>query len=137
MLHFKRPACQAKCEAAPEFAGKMVVSPNCGHSVSVPMAADAITAASSLALPPLTGVMASDIAEAQEARNRREQADEEDRWRGQSIQRDGGAPRSWLQIGLGALIIFGIGAVFLALFVPMVSKVREAAARNRSTISNK
>jgi uncharacterized Zn finger protein (UPF0148 family) len=131
MLHFECPACKTKCEAAPEFAGKLVVCPSCGQSVSVPRDAAAITA-SPLGMPPSTGVTTPDVAEAQEARKRREQADEEDRWRGQSVQRDGGAPRSWLQIGVGAFAVLGVLAVLVALLVPATEKVHEAAARTQS-----
>jgi type II secretory pathway pseudopilin PulG/predicted small lipoprotein YifL len=136
MLHFQCPSCQAKCEAAPEFAGKSVVCPKCGKTAEVPRDAAAITAAPSpgpLALPPLTAVTTPDVAEAQEARKRRDQADEDDRWRGQSIQRDGGAPRSWLQVGVYTMVILAIGAILVGLFVPSVRRVREAAGRTQST----
>jgi hypothetical protein len=136
MLQFGCPSCQARCEAAPEFAGKSVVCPNCGKTAAVPRDAAAITATppmSPLALPPLTAVTTPDVAEAQQARKRAEQADADDRWGGKSILRDGGAPRSWLQIGVYAIVIFGVALVLVALLVPATEKVREAAARTQST----
>ena len=135
MLHFHCPSCQARCEAAPEFAGKSVVCPKCGKTAEVPRDAGAITAAAPpapVALPPLTAVTTPDVAEALGARKRREQADEDDRWGGRSIQRDGGAPRSWLRTGVSALVILSIVAIVIALFVPSVEKVRDAAARTQS-----
>ncbi len=136
MLQFKCPSCQAACEADPVFAGKSVVCPKCGKTAEVPRDAAAITAApppGPLTLPPLTAVTTPDVAEALEARKRRDQADDDDRWRGQSIQRDGGAPRSWLQIGVYVMIFLAIGTVLVALLVPSVERVRGAAGRTQST----
>jgi hypothetical protein len=135
MLHFHCPSCHARCEAAPEFAGKSVVCPTCGKTAQVPRDAGAITAAAPpgpVALPPLTAVTTPDVADALEARKRRDQADDVDRWGGRSIQRDGGAPRSWLRTGVSALVLLTIAAIVIALFVPSVERVRESAARTQS-----
>jgi hypothetical protein len=136
MAQFTCPSCQAKCETTPEFVGKSVVCPTCGKTAEVPRDAAAITAApptGPLAMPPVTAVTTPDVVEAQEARKRRDQADDDDRWRGRSIQRDGGAPRSWLQSGVYVMIFLAVGAVAIALCVPSVERVRGVAARTQST----
>jgi hypothetical protein len=110
MSHFQCPSCQAKCDVAPDFAGKSVVCPRCGKTAEVPRD-DAITAGlptSPLALPPLTAVTTPDFAEAEQAKKRADQADDDDRWRGQSIARDGEVPRSrpaWVYFVFGAYLL--------------------------------
>ncbi len=114
MLHFKCSSCQADCEAAPEFAGKLVVCPSCGQSVSVPRDAAAITEQAPLPMPKRDGVV------------------DDERWSGRSIAKDGGAAHIWLRNGVYVLVGMTVIVVIFALFVPATRHVHEAAARTQS-----
>ncbi len=117
MLHFQCPSCKTQCEAAPDFAGKLVVCPQCGQSVSVPRDATAITEDA----PPLPAPKRDTVAD-------------DDRWRGQSIAKDGGAAQIWVRNGVYALIGLVVVAVLLALLLPGVHRVRDGdMARTQST----
>lgn len=133
MLQFKCPSCHAKCDADPELAGKSVVCPMCGKTAELPRDAAAITESPPVAPPPSTAMTTPDIVEASEARKRRAQAETEDRWDNQLIRRDGGAPRSWLRVGVFTFIGLLMAAIVIGLCVPSVERVREAAARTQST----
>jgi hypothetical protein len=116
MLHFQCPSCQTKCEAAPEFAGKLVVCPKCGQSVSVPRDAAAITdQAPSLPAP------------------KRETIADEDRWRGRSIAKDGGAGQIWLRNGAYVLIGATVLGICVCLVLPGTQRVRDTGTRFQST----
>lgn len=115
MLHFECPMCKTKCEAAPEFAGKLVVCPQCGRSVNVPRDAAAITEqVPALPTPRL------------------DSAADDDRWRGKSIAKDGGAAGVLMRNGVLVLIGLAVIGTCVLLLVPSVRRVRPAAARTQS-----
>lgn len=116
MLHFECASCKTKCEAAPEFAGKLVVCPQCGQSVSVPRDATAITQEA----PPLPTP-------------KRESVADDDRWRGQSIAKDGGAVQIWIRNGVYALLALAAVGVVIAILVPARQRGGGSHARTQST----
>jgi hypothetical protein len=113
MPQFECPSCRKLCETASEFAGKFVVCPQCGQGVTVPHDAAAITADA-----PIFGVP-----------NRNGNADEALRER--SIIASG-VRQFWIHSGWTTVIVVVMFATLVALLIPAVLKVREAAARTQS-----
>jgi hypothetical protein len=115
MLHFQCPSCQTRCEAAPEFAGKLVVCPQCGQSVSVPRDATAITEDA----PPLPGPKRDIFAG-------------DEHWPGQSIAKDGGAVKIWVRNGVYALVGLSAIVVLLSLLGRGMNDTYTGGARTQS-----
>jgi Protein of unknown function (DUF1559) len=114
MLQVECPSCRNKCETTPEFAGKLVVCPNCGQNVNVPRDTTAITEQEPLPMP------------------KRERIGAEDRWGGPSIAKGGGAAGVWLRNVAYLILGLTVLSLCIALVVPAQQKVHEAAARTQS-----
>lgn len=144
MIVFQCPECKTKLQVADQHAGMTIQCPNCKGRATAPKAEGAVAEAIAPAPPPPetpTGVTTPEVAQAQAERRREGEPDLE---RPQP-RRDGAeaAKAAGAGMGLGAmlLLIFGIlgccslgvVAILVALLVPAVQKVREAAARTQST----
>lgn len=145
MIQFDCPSCNTRLQASEEHAGKVIECPTCHGRATVP-SSDAITATPAPAAPPPapTAVTTPDVAEsAQEAKqNRREREDRDDADdRPRTGSGSGAAAAAGMGVGMILFIVLGItcvcllvpGAILVALLVPAVQKVREAAARTQST----
>jgi uncharacterized Zn finger protein (UPF0148 family) len=143
MIVFECPSCKKKLQAADEHAGKAIKCPGCQNTASVPVSAEqaaaAVSAAPSASAPPPDAVTTPE--ETKKSRRKRDDDDDDDDRRGRR-RRDRGSdqPRakSGMSVGLILAIVFGIGCccgspILVALLVPAVQKVREAAARTQST----
>ncbi len=152
MLIFECPSCKTKLQVAEEHAGKTMKCPKCQHTAPVPKqddpAAKAVTADPMAALPPAkeTAVTTPEQAQASRAsKSERRRADDEDagdrprRRRKASDSSDAdvaaktgaGIAMVLLILGVSGCCIVGVGAMLIALLVPAVQKVREAAARTQ------
>jgi hypothetical protein len=155
MLVFECPSCKAKMRSAEENAGKSVACPSCKATTKVPAAPkpadDAITAdiAPATASPKPDAITTPDQARStKKAAGKRDDDDDDD-----DDDRDDDRPRrrkrssgdstavaaAGMGIGMILLLVFGIGAcilcvpaILIALLVPAVQKVREAAARTQT-----
>lgn len=154
MLMFECPSCKAKLQVADENAGKKMKCPKCQQTARVPeldaAAEDAITADPDTALPPAADTAvkaeAGKAPKASKSERRRDDdelddEDEDDRPRRRSKKErpSGDAKAAGAGIGLVLVILgvtgccgVGVIAVLVALLVPAVQKVREAAARTQS-----
>ncbi|HZZ81587.1 MAG TPA: DUF1559 domain-containing protein [Gemmataceae bacterium] len=128
MIIFNCPGCHAKLQVSDEHAGKTMRCPNCKHTATIPNAG-AISAEPIPAVlaPATTPATASDDRDADGPRHRRDNRDE-----------DRPRPKSGISAVVIALAILGVGffcgcPILIALLVPAVQKVREAAARTQST----
>src|ERR1019366_1537619 len=135
MLVFECPSCHAKMQAADENAGKKIICPKCNIKTTVPDSADAETEA--ITAEPSGRPAKSTAGTASEKSKRRPREDDDD-------DNDGRAPskktKAGMGIGLILLLIFGgvgcvlcVPAILIALLVPAVSKVREAAVRTQTS----
>ena len=129
MLIFECPSCKTKLQAAEEHAGKSIKCPKCQTMATVPQspaAAEGIT----VEPPMVTAVTTSDDGNRDDDRPRRRRRDEDS---GRPVKAAAG-----MSVALILAIVFGVGCclvvpVLIALLVPAVQKVREAAARTQST----
>ena len=150
MIVFACSACGTKMQAAEEHAGLTVQCPSCQQRMSVPASetgAQAVTASPSVPTPgasPETGVTTPALARSAEASKREPERDDEGtetrpprRDRGETAKA-AGAAAAGMSVGLILALVFGfgcccvVGPVSIALLVPAVQKVREAAARTQS-----
>lgn len=150
MIVFECPSCKKKLQAAEEHVGKSIACPACKTIAKVPAqpdaSANAISAepvATSTAPPPATAVTTPEQARKQKAGDRDSRDrddDDEDEGRGRPRRRDrGDAPKTGLGIGMVLLLVTVVGGsvlcvigILIALLVPAVSKVREAATRTQT-----
>lgn len=116
MLQFDCPSCQRRCQATPDFAGKLVVCPNCGQSVAAPRDSLAITEAAPP--PPLP---------------KREPFAADDRSAGPSIAKDGGAAAVLIRNGVSALVVLSVLGLCVCLLLPATNRTHGVAARTQST----
>ncbi|HZZ80371.1 MAG TPA: DUF1559 domain-containing protein [Gemmataceae bacterium] len=112
MLQFECPSCRKLCQAVTEFAGKLVVCPQCGQSVPIPRDAAAITADPPAPPRPV---------------------DADDVLRGRSIVKEGDA--WWIRFRNGMLVLLGCAVVLTAaaLCIMPVGRTRPISARTVST----
>ncbi|HZZ81588.1 MAG TPA: DUF1559 domain-containing protein [Gemmataceae bacterium] len=146
MIVFECPGCHAKLQVADEHAGKIMRCPTCQHTATIPSAdANAVSAEPIPAIPaPSAPTPAAENRERdnQDDRDR----DKEDDGRGRRRPRDRDErdererPKSsgaWTALIIAFAGIGVVGCctvpVLIALLVPAVQKVREAAARTQST----
>jgi hypothetical protein len=126
MLQFQCPSCNAKLQAAEEDAGKTIACPECNAAVTVPAATGAITAAPPA--PPTSVTTPENVEERRKPSTRRDE---------DTVPTP---VKAGMGIGMVLLIVFGVGgcallfvvAILIALLVPAVQKVREAAARTQT-----
>ena len=129
MLIFECPSCKTKLQAAEDHAGKSIKCPKCQTMATVPQspaAAEGIT----VEPPMVTAVTTSDDGNRDDDRPRRRRRDEDS---GRPVKAAAG-----MSVALILAIVFGVGCclvvpVLIALLVPAVQKVREAAARTQSS----
>jgi Protein of unknown function (DUF1559) len=139
MLVFDCPSCGAKLQMPENLAGKKVRCATCQGIITAPVEGEtsaAITAdPAAVSAPAATGVTAPEHARA--SRPTTADDDDDERLR-RGPRRDGStaaAAATGLGVGAIVLIVLGVGACLLvpcvgvALLVPAVQKVREAAAR--------
>lgn len=133
MIVFNCPSCKAKLQVADEHAGATIQCPTCKTMATAPGGA--------------TEVTTPEVVEASQAkRKRRDDVDvddddhDDDRPRRRRRNDDATAPTVAAGMGIGLIlaIVFGVGCcvivpILVALLVPAVQKVREAAARTQST----
>ena len=127
MLDFTCPSCKTSWQAANDFAGKSILCPKCGQSAADP-AQHGITATPTDTPPPLTSVTTPDVAGAAQ---RLKSLLNDGELRPGSVMKDGGAAAAWVRVGVFTVLVLG-AFVILALLIPFVVKVREAAARTQS-----
>lgn len=146
MLVFECPSCKTKMQAAEEHAGKTTVCPSCGakSAIPAPPGGDAITADPDIvssAAPKPDAITTPD--QARTGKKDRDDYDDDVRRPRRRDRGDAGAGTAaavGMSVGMIVLIVVGIvgcvgiGVVGLlvALLVPAVSKVREAAARTQT-----
>ena len=145
MLEFSCPSCDQKMQAAEEHAGRTVTCPTCEMKVKVP-AADAppdgaITVEPSGSDAPAPNAITTPD-QARPAKRPRDEDDDDRPYRPRSTASDGAKPVAvGVSVGMVVLIVVGvvfcvlliIGGILVALLVPALSKVREAAARTQTT----
>ena len=141
MLVFECRSCKTKMQVPEEHAGKTTLCPKCQAKTKIPSAPDAITAAPVpvVAVAPTTPDAITTPEQARPAKKpNRDDDDREPRRRERSSAGAGAA--AGLGIGMIMLIIGGVAAcclclpgILIALLVPAVQKVREAAARTQTT----
>ena len=150
MLIFHCPSCNTKMQAAEEHAGKATVCPKCKTPTKIPASApqaDAITADPDLdePAPQPEAITTPEQARASKkgagrSRDEDDEIDEDDRPRRRERASSGSdSAKAGMGVGLILLIVFGVGGccvvpILVALLVPAVQKVREAA--NRATSGN-
>ncbi len=152
MLIFECPSCNTKMQAAEEHAGKTTVCPACGLRTKIPSSdaapADAITADPGVGAAPTPTPDAITTPEHVAAGKTSDDRDRDDandvrRPRRRDGDNTGAAVATGMSVGMIVLIVLGVTgcaaigvvAVLVALLVPAVQKVREAAARTQ-TINN-
>ena len=151
MIVFECSSCNKKLQVAEEHAGKTIQCPTCKTKTSVPAAPDetAVTEMPSAEPPspaPATAVAKREHARAAKSDRKRDEDDdlddEDDRPRKRDDATDAAkAAGAGMGIGMillivlggGGCCVLGVGAILVALLVPAVQKVREAAARTQST----
>jgi uncharacterized Zn finger protein (UPF0148 family) len=144
MIVFDCPACKSKLQVPDEHAGKLMRCPSCQKTAPIP-SADATAVAAEPIPPPAAAPVkvptpAWDQPDANEDRDerdedrprRRRRRDRDDRYDDRPPPRKSGAMAVVL-----TLVIVGVGVcvvvpILIALLVPAVQKVREAAARTQS-----
>lgn len=141
MIAFECPSCHANMEAPEEHAGKTIQCPNCQMTVQVPASADAgaITATPSAAppSPPATGVTTPENVKS--SKRSRGDHDDDDLPRRPRDQASGSKVAAGMGIGMIIFLVVGFLTcciavpVLVALLLPAVQKVREAAARTQSS----
>jgi Protein of unknown function (DUF1559) len=145
MLIFECPSCKAKMQASEEYAGKTTACPECGAATKIPASvetpAGAITAdpdTMATASPPSGAITTPEQARASKRAHDDAGDDDDDRPRRRDRSSSRGeATAVGMGIGMVLLLVFGAGgcvllgvvAILIALLVPAVQKVREAAAR--------
>jgi hypothetical protein len=126
-------------QAAEEYAGKTTACPECGAMTKIPASVEPLAGAIT-AEPVPTGssptAPAGAITAPEQSRTSKK-ADDEDRPRRRDRASTGDAAAVGISVGMVLLLVFGVGgcvmlgvvAILIALLVPAVQKVREAAAR--------
>lgn len=151
MIVFHCSSCNAKLQAAEEHAGKTIVCPECQTRATIPSttepAADAITADPVVSAPapaPPTAVTTPEHAPAAKKRTQDRDDDRDDDRDEDRPRRDrsGAGAAAAAGMGAGMIILIVVGVVgciglsvvgiLVALLVPAVTKVREAAARTQT-----
>jgi uncharacterized Zn finger protein (UPF0148 family) len=146
MLTFRCPACDAKLQVADEHAGKTVQCPTCQGMATAPKpepAADAITADVPAAPVAADAVTTPENAPRSRAgKHDRDDDDDDDRDDRRRQPGKSGGTAAAVGLGVGAIIAISVGLfvavggcvvlILIALLVPAVQKVREAAARVQS-----
>jgi predicted Zn finger-like uncharacterized protein len=139
MLNFDCPSCRAKLQVTDEHVGKKVQCPHCKQLVAALEEAIVATPVAAPPLPPAppNAVTASEH-QAAAATERRAEDDRDEEDRPRRRRREQPPARKGMGAGLILLIVLGVGIcvvgpILVALLVPAVQKVREAAARTQST----
>jgi hypothetical protein len=153
MILFECWSCKTKMQAAEEHAGLTVECPSCQLRTTVPSPESAAMSVTASPPPPSpaaesssTGVTTPEVAQsAAEAKKERRREGEDDpsttrRDRRDAAQVGGAVAAGGMSVGLivgivlgvGCCAVIGPGAIVVALLLPAVQKVREAAARTQS-----
>ena len=144
MLVFECPSCKTKMQAAEEYAGKTTVCPECNTPTEIPAAPPAATdgiTADPPAIP--TAVSTSEGARPKKKKPAADDDEEDDRpprRRGSSSDAGKAAATGMsavlivvLVLGVLGCVAISVVAILIALLVPAVQKVREAASRAETT----
>ncbi len=146
MLQFECPNCKTRMQAAEEFAGKTTACPECSTPTTIPDAPASASPAGITATPPVPtpagAVTASEKPHPGAAADDATDEDRPRRRRSAPSNDVGKAAAAGMSVGLIVAIVVGlvacvgisVVAILIALLVPAVQKVREAA--NRTTTSN-
>jgi hypothetical protein len=144
MILFDCPLCKTQLQAPDELALKTIECPTCHAQATVPARQPDAISEAPLPVPPIappptpSGVTTPDVAEAEADRKR----ERDDRGDDDRPRRSEGTPTVAKAAGIGAgivvLIVLAlsccvVGPIMIALLLPAVQKVREAAARTQST----
>jgi hypothetical protein len=126
MIVFECPSCKKSLQVADEHAGKSSVCPQCQHVAAVPVMAEAAAEGITATPPPASLANAVTTADNADRPKRR------DRDRDLPPAKSGSGV---VLMVLGVVAVAGccvVGPIMVALLVPAVQKVREAAARTES-----
>jgi uncharacterized Zn finger protein (UPF0148 family) len=150
MISFECPSCNAKLQVKDEHAGKTIQCPTCKTKVAAPAAdedAGAIQSApSAKSSPPPTSVTTPENTRSKKSIRAADDDEDDDDDDLPKRKRDGGSDAKTAAagagIGIGMILaivgvlsvccLVGVAGILVALLVPAVSKVREAAGRTES-----
>ena len=162
MIVFECPSCKAKMRAAEEYAGQTVVCPDCNAPTTIPASAETPVKAAPTTPPPAPAATAEAISAEpvvttaaaapppkpdaittpEHGRSTMKSRDDDDDRDVRPRRRDSSDTAVatgmsvglivLLVVGIGGCALVGVGAILVALLVPAVQKVREAAARTQT-----
>lgn len=140
MLQFECPSCQTRMQASEEFAGKTTLCPKCNTPTKIPASEPPPTDAITTAPAPVGAVTTPEQARPKKAAAADRDSDDDRPRRRRDAS--SGTGKAAAGLGVGAIIAIvvvlmgcvgiGVVAILVALLVPAVQKVREAAVRTES-----
>ncbi len=146
MITFECPSCHTKLQVKDEHAGRAIVCPTCKTAATAPESEEAAEGAIQSEAPSEAPAKPTAVTKPEHAKKSRASqdadgtGDERPRRRADADDASGAAVKAGMGAGVIILIVLGvsgccvvgIGAILVALLVPAVQKVREAAARTHS-----
>jgi hypothetical protein len=149
MIVFDCPGCHAKLQVAGEHAGKIMRCPTCQHTAKIPSAetnavsAEPIAPPAPAAPPPAPAPASEPSWDRDNDERDRDERDDKDRPR-RRRRRDrddreddrepakSGSSSTWIILVVVGVFVCCVPMTMVALLIPAVSKVRDAAARTQS-----